>query len=347
MTFNKLIAVISVCMLLICMFVSSASANEEHPVTLRLDSEKLDGEVRNLRLLTKGEYKFKKLKEKYNLPSTYHPDETGLDTLDASASGQFSEEQFRELAKELRRVAKGKKIYIIDLRQECHGFLNGIPVSWYSQYNWDNYDKSLEWIEATEKERLKSLVGKQVTAYVIKSDEVTDKKVEIDVTDAKTERELVESEGFTYIRIPCTDHMWPGTEQIDQFFDFIRSVDRNDIWPHFHCVAGEGRTGIFISAYDTLKNQHVDPGDIVFRQSYLGNTYLLYQGDGTSWKDFLSYEKASYMTLLWFYIMENASTDFEKSWSDFTDSVNKFFINDPWEAVKNANMRAEWIFDDD
>ena len=45
-----------------------------------------------------------------------------------SGSAQFSAEQFRTLAKQLRE--QSQKIWIIDCRMESHGLINGIAVSW-------------------------------------------------------------------------------------------------------------------------------------------------------------------------------------------------------------------------
>ena len=45
-----------------------------------------------------------------------------------SGSAQFSEAQFRDLAKQLRE--RSANVWIVDCRLESHGLINGIAVSW-------------------------------------------------------------------------------------------------------------------------------------------------------------------------------------------------------------------------
>lgn len=66
------------------------------------------------------------IKEKYGIDPDYVPDLTGLDILNASASAQFNEWQFRCLADALRAEAEGKEIIVFDLCRKprlMQGFL--------------------------------------------------------------------------------------------------------------------------------------------------------------------------------------------------------------------------------
>ena len=98
--------------------------------------------LRNVRFLTKGAFALKPLSKenyvKYELNPDTVPDKKGMDTLNISGSAQFSENQFRALAEQLRVFAKGKDIYVIDCRIEDHALLNGISISWYGDHNWAN-----------------------------------------------------------------------------------------------------------------------------------------------------------------------------------------------------------------
>ena len=72
-----------------------------------------------------------------------------------------------------------------------------------------------------------------------------------------TEKELVESEGFEYIRLPMRDHSWPTAESIDTFVSFVKSIDPDQSWLHFHCMGGRGRTGVMMMLYDMMMNPDV------------------------------------------------------------------------------------------
>ena len=124
----------------------------------------------NVRFLTEGAYSLTPLSqeklEKYGLDPDTAPNEKGMDTLNISGSAEFSEDQFRELAAQLRELAKGKDInekdiYVVDCRIEDHALLNGISISWYGDHNWANKGMTLEEAEKDELERFGSLVGKK------------------------------------------------------------------------------------------------------------------------------------------------------------------------------------------
>ena len=95
--------------------------------------------LKNVRYLTEGAYSIKPFSEenlkKYGLDPDTVPSEKGMDTLNISGSAEFSEDQFRELAAQLRELGKGKEIYVIDCRIEGHALPNGISVSWYGDDN--------------------------------------------------------------------------------------------------------------------------------------------------------------------------------------------------------------------
>ena len=247
----------------------------------------------NVRFLTEGAYSLTPLSqeklEKYGLDPDTAPNEKGMDTLNISGSAEFSEDQFRELAAQLRELAKGndineKDIYVVDCRIEDHALLNGISISWYGDHNWANKGMTLEEAEKDELERFGSLVGKKITAYSV-SDNAPDKSEEITVERWMTEKELVESEGFHYLRLPCQDHSWPNEEAIDMFIDLVRSIDTEKTWMHFHCQAGKSRTGIFMAIYDMMKNPDVAFEDIMLRHAMTGSSYFPYADESSDIAD--------------------------------------------------------------
>lgn len=78
----------------------------------------------------------------------------------------------------------------------------------YDLHNWSNLDLSLEEIESKEQEFFGELLGTTFQAFA-KEDDNRGEMAEYQPEALMTEKELVESEGFHYIRIPVIDHSWP------------------------------------------------------------------------------------------------------------------------------------------
>ena len=265
-------------------YEENQEAFESYEGFLRLDRDDVDaasGPLGNLRFITAGECTLGEAEAKYNLDPDYVPSTEGLDALNISASEQFSESQFYTLADELREQADGKQIVIVDLRAESHCFLNGIPVSWQELNNWGNLFLTPEEIEADEAERFEPLLGQTVQAIGLPAGS-SGEPAEIAVTSVAFERELVESEGFTYLRLDCTDHAMPTPAEIDAFIDFVKGIDMDNTWLHFHCVGGKGRTGTFMMLYDKMKNPQVSDKDIMYRHAQMGASYPIYTGSGSN-----------------------------------------------------------------
>lgn len=298
-------------------YEENREAFESYEGFLRLDRDDIEaasGPLGNLRFITAGEYTLGEAEAKYALDPDYVPSTEGLDTLNVSASEQFSESQFRALADDLRRLADGKQIVIVDLRAESHGFLNGIPVSWQEMNNWGNLFLTPEEIEADEAARFEALLGQTIQAIGLPAGS-SGEPAEITVTSAVTERELVESEGFTYLRLDCTDHTMPTPAEIDAFIDFVKGIDMDDTWFHFHCVGGKGRTGTFMMLYDKMKNPQVSDRDIMYRHAQMGASYPIYTGSGANAPMYA--EKAEMTPLLYEYVAENHTNGYAVSWTEW------------------------------
>ena len=278
----------------------------------------------NTRFLTEGEYKLKALSSDkladYGLSSDRMPDTKGMDTLNISGSAEFSEDQFHKLAEKLRKLADGKEIYIVDCRIEDHALINGISISWYGDHNWANKGKTLEEAEKDERERFSALPGKTITAYAVFNN-VKGESAEIAVETWKTEQELVESEGFHYLRLPCQDHSWPEEEAIDRFIDFVKSVDMDQIWVHFHCQAGKSRTGIFMAIYDMMKNPDVSFEDIMLRHAMTGSSYFPYVDKSSDIADVYAF-RAKRIRQIYDYLQE-MNGNYTTSWSEWIKEEDK------------------------
>lgn len=298
-------------------YEENQEAFESYEGFLRIDGDTIEaasGPLLNARYITEGEYVLGEAESKYDLDPDYAVSTEGLDTLNISASAQFSESQFRTLADDLRRLADGKQIVIVDLRAESHCFLNGIPISWQEMNNWGNMFLTLDEIEAKEAEQFEPLLGQtvQVSAMVAGG---AGEPSEITVESVMSEKELVESEGFTYLRLDCTDHTCPTPSEIDAFIDFVKSIDMDDTWFHFHCGGGKGRTGTFMMLYDKMKNPQVSDKDIMYRHAQMGASYPLYTGSGSNAAMYA--EKAEMTPLLYEYVAENAAAGYPVSWSEW------------------------------
>ena len=116
----------------------------------------------------------------------------------------------------------------------------GIPLSWYDAHNRANEGMTLEELEADESERFGAMVGNTIEANARTGDTPIELPMVISVQSVITEKELAESEGFESIRLPIRDHSWPEAETIDAFILFVKSIDPEQSWLHFHCMAGRG-----------------------------------------------------------------------------------------------------------
>ena len=314
--------------LLMTFFTVSAPAQEAFEPFFRVDTDDVDAWKKpliNQRFLTAGAYSFKALDEKYNISPDTVPSTEGLDTLNISGSAEFSEEQFRRLADDLRTLAGDRRIYIVDCRLEDHALLNGISVSWYGSSNWANEGMTLEEAEADEAARFGSLPGTSVIAYTVKNNSRGD-ALEIPVESWMTERELTETEGFGYIRLPALDHSWPDSVAIDRFIEFVKGLDMDNTWLHFHCQAGKSRTGIFMAVYDMMKNPGVSFEDIALRHAMTGSSYLPYVDVSSEMADVYA-RRAEGFRLIYDYIQENRESGYAASWSEWLASRNPSFAD--------------------
>src|SRR5258708_7019779 len=78
--------------------------------------------------------------ELYNATQQGSLSTVGLFELNASASGQFSQQGLEKILE----LIPSNHILLLDLREESHGFINGIAVSWYSEKDWGNRGKNLK-----------------------------------------------------------------------------------------------------------------------------------------------------------------------------------------------------------
>lgn len=202
-----------------------------------------------------------------------------MEDLKISASGQPSMQSLMVLFNELKHHSDGD-IYIVDLREESHGFLNGYPVSYYTEKNLANFFKPRNQIENIEYELITDMLGQKVDLLPLgNEDKKLFKPKNILVDLATVESEAAEALGFVYQRFPVTDMFFPTPDIVEKFIIFALNVQEKD-WVHFHCQAGHGRTTTFTVMYEILKHPEKSLEEISAGQIALGGSDLLTHNDG-------------------------------------------------------------------
>ena len=227
-----------------------------------------------------------------------------------SGSAQFSENQFHDLTTELKERAE--EIWVVDCRLESHGLINGIAVSWCGADNGANLGKTVKEVEA-EEASLSKLEGTTITAYTAEKDLPKD-GTEMSVEKWETERSLVEAEGMHYMRLACPDHCWPPSDVIDSFIEFAAALDEN-AWLHFHCQAGSGRTGAFMTIFEMMQKPGVPVEDILRHQAETGSGNLVERAAPE--KSHEQKERCVLARAVYQYINANRDSGYADKWSDW------------------------------
>ncbi len=210
------------------------------------------------------------------------------------ASAQFNEEELKTIKKKY----PNQKILIVDLRKESHAFINDKPVSWRSQFNLDNQEKTLHQILLDEKQKVNDLAKEsQIIIYeIIKKDEKNGWFSEIspaiiNVSKIETEAEIAKRNGFDYKRIAIRDHSYPDKKQLMEIVSLIEKTSpKTKIY--VHCAAGRGRTTTFLTIFDIIKNGHnTTLEEIIKRQHKMGGPKLDKIDENSKWKEDLAKER--------------------------------------------------------
>ena len=273
---------------------------------------RLDGtasaELRNFRLMTDDWQNALRGKE---------PSRAGLESLHVSASGQPSLAALKTLYEKISEQEPNAKIFMVDLRQESHGFANSLPVSWYIEKNQANVGKSSREVERDEMERLNDLRGIETTFEPLgNADKQSFKPVTIVPRFMETERDASEKVGFTYERFAAADMQFPAPEVVDDFIIFVATLPEN-AWLHFHCQAGHGRTTTFLVMYDILKNPELPLEEICKRQYLLGGSNLLLEPQGNDWYSQMSRDRAKKIRLFYKWVQGTRTEQIGLQWSEY------------------------------
>ncbi|MFQ5730192.1 MAG: hypothetical protein ACE5GN_07515, partial [Waddliaceae bacterium] len=236
------------------------------------------------------------------LPRMFH-----MTPLKASGSSQFSRKNLQTMIE----VIPGNSILIVDLREEPHGFMNGSAISWYKDRNWLNAGKTKEEIIKEEHELLHNL-SKRKFSLVFKHRAYP---MITTVHLVMTEEELAKRHGIDYLRMPVRDHVRPSDKTVDEFVELVKQLPE-DVWLHFHCSAGKGRTTTFLSMYDMMLNaKKIDFDEIITRQESWGGVNLLSMPEEEEWKHSYIQERAEFIRKFYRYCVANP--DFSVKWSEW------------------------------
>ncbi len=207
------------------------------------------------------------------LAKHYKKDTTGLKELWISTSSEPNPKQFTHIKKKIERLTKNRvsKIIDVDLREETHGYLNGVHLSLRTYDNKANFELPYSKILAQENAFIQQLQESSEAIPILLKQHFKEKNINIfqtvKVKSASTEQETVEKIGLQYERILVTDHLAPRPEQVKKFVELVDSLPQN-AWIHVHCSAGKGRSTTFMAMYDMLKNaKSVSFEDIIQRQA--------------------------------------------------------------------------------
>ena len=282
-------------------------ANAKKSEQWRLDGN-ASAELKNFRLMTD---------DWQNALPGPEPTRQGLENLRASASAQPSLAALSTLYDKIHALEPNAKIFIIDLRQETHGFANALPVSLYIEHNAINAGKTTAEVEKIERQQLKNLHGVQTTFEPLGS---ADKKILKPITIIprviQTEHETSENVGFEYKRFAAADMQFPAPEIVDDFIIFVANLPENS-WLHFHCQAGHGRTTTFLAMYDIMKNPELPLEEICKRQYLLGGSNLLLEPEGKDWYSKMARDRAKKIRLFYDFVKGTRAEQIGLPWSEW------------------------------
>jgi hypothetical protein len=227
--------------------------------------------------------------------SGQHINLTGLREMKASGGTSV---RFPDLKRKLSHVKEN--ILIVDGIHEFHGYVKGIPTTFFAYQNahphW-KYDIR-RWV----------LTG----TTAVRPDLVV------------PESEEAKKNGFLYAHLKVGSKFISSEGTIDQIVALFDDLAEKT-WVHFHCHYGKGRTSIMLVMYDIFKNApHVPLDDIVKRQHLLGsedllNTVVWRKGSYT--KEQLQ-KRAAFITAFYRFICQRKAGGIQK-WSEWNRQQKK------------------------
>lgn len=233
-----------------------------------------------------------------------------------SGSAQPTFRDLKYIIKEAKKfVSDHNHIFIIDLRQEPHVFLNNKAISWYGFRN--QVTNKLEQQLIAQLSRLKTV---KIYKGINKLDEgyfIPKNYIYIPVNTIQTEQQITTKLKVKYKRFLVTDHYAPEPKQVELFIEFLKKLPPK-YWLHFHCRGGKGRTTTFMVLYDIIKNANVlSLEEILNRQQYLGGIKLStyqFKMHNKKWKEPAAKERYKFIKNFYNYVLDPKGYNFT-TWS--------------------------------
>ena len=214
----------------------------------------------------------------------------GMENLNISGSSQFSKANLPLL---IKSINTNLPIIDIDLRQESHGFVNEMPISFENDKNNANLGLSSKEVLLKEIKDLNTINLNNTITFS------NDEKNPVLVKSVENESLVISKNSIGYLRIAVTDSTLPNKDEVNKFITFVKNQPKNTHL-HFHCKEGIGRTTIFMILYDMMKNYNDIPMEaIINRQIALAkldekDSRIFYDKNHTEFfTSFYNYCKAS------------------------------------------------------
>jgi hypothetical protein len=241
-----------------------------------------------------------------------HLNRYGFTELRMSGSAQFSHRGLQRMVESIGR----RPITIVDLRQESHGFVDGLAVNWFGQHNGGNKGLTNEEVIQDERARLEGLLQEETVAF----DKVEGKSIDLEGpvkhhNAVLSEEELVKAEGLGYVRFYVTDHHRPSDAEVDRFQAFLETLPEGT-WLHFHCRGGVGRTTTFMLMYDMLRYApHASFDELLARHTATGGRDMYRLDPPDSPKHLPAVERLAFIRSFYAYCLSQYDKQHRTPWS--------------------------------
>lgn len=226
----------------------------------------------------------------------------GSNNLHCSGSGQFGQEHLQQLETKVSQVAQElhltkPDIWILDLRTERHFFSDGNPVIWkFKNDHLLDLNKSTSEI-IQEEDQLISEISKATVVWDRAKQPIT-----LGDTVILKEKDLVEQQGFHYLRLPILEHFKPTDECVENLVNFV--ITHPNAWIHAHCYV-KARTTVALVIVDMLYNaRDVSFEDILYRQQVIDGSDLTKIPEKTSEFHDASQERLNFLRNFYAYCKE-------------------------------------------
>lgn len=242
-------------------------------------------------------------KKNYKLPARFRT----IENLNISGSAEFRPSQIDNI----KAAINAPKITVVDLRQESHGFLNDNPISYYSFFQIINNNLNSSEAEKAEEIALSELpLNKNIPIFRVTGEYLESIKASVILN----EKSLFNNYGLGYKRLAVRDNWIPTPETVDDFISFIKNLN-NDVHILFHCDAGDGRTTMFMSMYQMVKNtSNLSLSTILNDQITAGGIVLTD-----------NIPRATFLEYFYNYTLENKNSNFETSYSNWLKNTKGYF----------------------